>query len=89
MQKRKPSTDDELIKLLLIRYSRSVLYFHLLPLQLGGDTVITVSLLHMNLRLQTFKDASAPLFANCCTVLLYFSRYCTVSLKMFSLLCVL
>ena len=24
-----------------------------------------------------------PLYANCCTVLLYFSRYCTVRLKMF------
>ena len=26
-----------------------------------------------------------PLYASCCTVLLYFSRYCTVRLKMFSL----
>ena len=31
-----------------------------------------------------------PLYASCCTVLLYFSRYCTVRLKMFSLfLCLL
>ena len=28
-----------------------------------------------------------PLYANCCTVLLYFSRYCTVRLKMFYFLC--
>ena len=28
---------------------------------------------------------SQPLYASCCTVLLYFSRYCTVRLKMFSL----
>ena len=28
-----------------------------------------------------------PLYASCCTVLLYFSRYCTVRLKMFYFLC--
>ena len=30
-----------------------------------------------------------PLYASCCTVLLYFSRHCTVRLKMFSLFFVL
>ena len=46
----------------------------------------TVSPLHTNLQVVNFqrgKRACQPLYASCCTVLLYFSRYCTVRLKMF------
>ena len=34
-------------------------------------------------KLWTFKDWNMPLHASCCTVILYFSRYCAVRFKMF------
>ena len=47
-----------------------------------------VHLSHQNTNLQIVnfqrcKHTCQPLYASCCTVLLYFSRYCTVRLKMF------
>ena len=48
--------------------------------------LITVSPLHTNLQAANFQRcecAYQPLYASCYTVLLYFSRYCTVRFKMF------
>ena len=45
-----------------------------------------VSPLHTNLQVANFqrcKHVCQPLYASCCTILLCFSRYCTIRFKMF------
>ena len=53
-----------------------------------NDSVIPIQLspLHMKFQAVNFQRcerACQPLSASCCTVLVYFSRYCTVRFKMF------
>lgn len=45
--------------------------------------LFTVSPLHINLQVAIFQRCKRALYASCCVVLLYFSRYCTVRLKVF------
>ena len=85
MEKRQFCTDDQLIKLVLIKYSKNVPHIPLFHLQPGGDSVMTISSLHTKLQIWNFQRRNEPLFASYCTILLYFCRYCTVRLKMFSL----
>ena len=40
-----------------------------------------------NFKLCTFKDVDVPLYASCCAVPLYFSRYSAVRAKMFFCVC--
>ena len=59
---------------------------------LGISLGNTVSPLHMNLQvanLQRCEHACQPLYASCCTVLPYLSRYCTVKINnVFFIFCV-
>ena len=55
MEKRQFCIDDQLIKLVLIKYSTSVPHIPLFHLQPGGDNVMTVSSLHTNLHIWNFQ----------------------------------
>ena len=56
------------------------------------EWALVVSSLHMNFQVanvQRCKHACQSLYANCCIILLYFSRNCTRRLKIFYFLCLL
>ena len=80
MQKRQLCIDDLLIKLVLIKCSKSVPHIPLFHLQPGGDNVMTVSSLHTKLQIGNFQRCErAPVsqLLYCTTVLLQV-LYCKI-----------
>ena len=80
MQKRQFCIDDQLIKLVLTKNSKSVPRIPLFRLQPGGDNVMTVSSLHTKLQIGNFQrfergPVSQQLY---CTTVLLQVLYCKI-----------